>query len=365
MHLRKRAASCVLIAAMIVSLLSAMTVTAGATSVTTGSTIDVVFDANAPDGHVGSLDGRRHKIKSVSAIGFGAEVEQMAAYRPKCIFLGWYTDPWDGEKITRETSETVTRVYAHWECAFDVVNRQFNFKEVFLNECRPGGYATFNFGTTRLFADSNWKNSWCTDSALVELMNRALGYDGLLKTDYFFDLRDILNGNCNYNGWVRGLAIRGLSIGRSEYSNAGSSGGQKVNYDGHTPVKSFTITNDYGSHNVNPITYTVTVDHSPRANRWKGSNADYVKRLLAKHPEGVWACIQHRDGHGSHCLMIIGYDEDGFFYLDNGNSYRKNGSTGIIRFERLYDHDFGGSSLADCEKNMLDNYLMSVAYVER
>jgi hypothetical protein len=63
--------------------------------------------------------------------------------------------------------------------------------------------------------------------------------------------------------------------------------------------------------------------------------------------------------------MIIGYDEDGFFYLDNGNSYRKNGSTGIIRFERLYDHDFGGSSLADCEKNMLDNYLMSVAYVER
>ena len=72
MHLRKRAASGVLIAVMIVSLLSAMTVTAGATSVTTGSTIDVVFDANAPDGHVGSLDGRRHKIKSVSAIGFGA-----------------------------------------------------------------------------------------------------------------------------------------------------------------------------------------------------------------------------------------------------------------------------------------------------
>ena len=109
MHLRKRAASGVLIAVMIVSLLSAMTVTAGATSVTTGSTIDVVFDANAPDGHVGSLDGRRHKIKSVSAIGFGAEVEQMAAYRPKCIFLGWYTDPWDGEKITRETSGSILR----------------------------------------------------------------------------------------------------------------------------------------------------------------------------------------------------------------------------------------------------------------
>ncbi|MBO4626395.1 MAG: hypothetical protein J5645_00250 [Lachnospiraceae bacterium] len=359
MQRKQRAVSLTIVLAMLVCLFSQMTERADAISVSLGSTVEVIFDSNAPDGHVGTLNGEAQKTKTISSIEYGASVEQTPAYRPKCIFLGWYTDPWDGERVTAETATIATHVYAHWECGFDVVNRQFDFSQVFFNAFRRGEYSTFNFGTCRIFADGNGKNTWCSDAAFVELMNRALAYDGLLRADYFYDIRDILTANCNNNGWVAGMSVSAMPRCFSAYNNVGGSGGEKLNNDGVNSRKSLDIINAYGSRNVDPTTYTVTFDYTLQKTRWKGTNKDYIARLLSKHPEGLWIRVAHSHKAGSHCFIIAGYDEKGFLYIDNGNCNRSNGSTGIVRYNQLYDHFFAS------EDDMLNNYTLVVGYVER
>jgi len=345
---------------MLVGLLSVVTgQQAAAMHVLPLSSVEVIFDANAEDGHVGSLDGESVRTKEIDTIGYGASVEAVQAYRPLYIFLGWYTDPWGGERVTAESTEVVTHLYARWECGFDVTNRQLDFTKVFFNECKSGEYSTYNLGTCRLFADSNNKNSWCSDSALVDLMNRALAYDGLVAEDYFFDLRDILMGNCNNTGWISRLSVYRSPRGKSTYSNAGYSGGEKLNYDYHSESKTLTFTNTYGSHGVNPKTYTVTFDYALWNSRWRNVNKEYLQRLLAKHPEGLWVQVDHRAKTGSHCYMIVGYDEEGFLYIDNGNADPTNGSTGIVRFNGLYDQNYRS------EDDMLNNYVLTVGYVNR
>ena len=374
MRMMKRAITVLLVLVLAVSALPAATKRADAQIITI-LPMTVLFDANAEDAHVGTLKGEAKQFVTINAARFGAEVTNKPAYRPMHIFLGWYTSPWGGEKVTADTELTTSHVYAHWENAYEKINSQMDFGKVFVNAFRRGEYSTYNFGTTRLFCDWNGQNSWCTDSALLELMNRALAYDGRLGAVSFFDLRDILMTNCTNNSWVPNMTVsRGTqrvtaagrsTLGKGVYGNVGYSGGERINYDYSHRFKTLEFTNNYGSRHIDPSTYTVTIDYTPWNNRWKRTNKDYLICMLSKHPEGIWIQVDHRAKEGSHCFVVIGYDEQGFWYLDNGNSNVENGSTGPVRFSGLYDQNFEGRTYAERETDMLNNYLLAMGYVER
>ena len=243
-------------------------------------------------------------------------------------------------------------------------NVGYNQGQSFFNECAPGQYSSYNFFTCRLFGDVNGKNTWCTDSALVDLLNRALTYDQRIASDFHYDLRDVLLTNCNNTSWIGGLKIsKNSSTGFAVYENNGNSGGEKLNYDatkGPQQVSLNFSNKTYGAHGKAEKKYTVIIDQNFRTNRnTSGNNTNYnaILKLLESHPEGLWIQVKHK-GEGDHSFMIVGYDS-ALWFVDNGNGAMWNGSTGIIRYSSLSDHSYAN------EQEMLNSYLLSVGYVTR
>ena len=196
----------------------------------------------------------------------------------------------------------------------------------------------YNMGYTR------WFINCCTDSAMMDLLNRRMTYDGYLRTNCYFDIRDILEG----------IAIGGYDASRMTVSSNGTlntpgwNNTTEYTYDfpsGKTSVTT-TFKNKYGTSGT-PKSYSVTfekVSGTAAANR--------IKTLLNSHPEGVFV---YSNAGGPHALVIIGFESNAFWYVDNGA-----GTTGMIRFNKTC---FAGSGHDNQSENGFINGIFRIAYV--
>ena len=166
----------------------------------------------------------------------------------------------------------------------------------------------------------------CTDSAMMDLLNRKLQVDGKLSKTYFFDIRDVIRGMAvrkltldKYKG-VR-VSVRDDSDGHKNWSpqltgvpTRDDRGGERV--DDIKTYSTASFTNDFGDHdNKGTITYTVKFE------KYNASEADSkIRALLPLHPEGVYIYATKKGG-GQHAFVITGTNANGeLLYLDNGTN---------------------------------------------
>lgn len=190
----------------------------------------------------------------------------------------------------------------------------------------------YNMGYARWFQSPDRDNPdhlWgcCTDSAMMDLLNRRLAADGLLKSNYYFDIRDVLVGisckykdpNWRYNASNVEVCYKGEDLIFRTAGKAFLDGwNTELSYDSSVRTSS-TFTNNYGSA-YGPKSYLVQFTYK---NGKDGENSDWtglrdeIANLLATHPEGVY--INSYAG-GSHAVLIVGYDSVNktFTYVDNG-----------------------------------------------
>ena len=222
----------------------------------------------------------------------------------------------------------------------------------FYNVCSGTNNATYNMRYAALFRCGG---TWCTDSAMMDLLNRRLCASSLLATNRFFDLRDIVVGmaagsgaNSNFTGFSVAQADATHSdVVRGSYSNGG---GEWCNYTSGTRDKNFT--NNYGGQ-ASKKTYKVRFEGYNSSNN-ATTMRNKIKTLLNSHPEGVFV---YSNAGGNHALLIVGYDDNGFWYVDNGASAA---NTGRIRYSSTC---FAGGGHGNKTEDQFLTAIRCIAYV--
>ena len=161
--------------------------------------------------------------------------------------------------------------------------------------------------------------TWCTDSAMMDLLNRRLEANGFLTKSCFFDIRDVITGMAsNAKGdFTRFKVEQGPKSHQAKVTKGSfENGGEKCNDPGNEG-KTSTFENKFGTQTGQTKKYTVQFK-KPECKISGFENPRTVKQeikdLLATHPEGVFV---YSNAGGDHALLIVGYDSDGFKYVDN------------------------------------------------
>lgn len=206
----------------------------------------------------------------------------------------WFTDQY-GNAISMEI------IHLCIDSLFKASNGTYNDR--YKNVVKKAGSKPldYNMGYAR------WFTNCCTDSAMMDLLNRRMAYDGYLKKTCYFDIRDVLEG----------IAVGGYDASKVTVSSGGDlttpGWGSEYTYNFPSNETELTTTfrNKYGTSGT-PKSYSVTFKVIK-----KGSTdiKSRIKSLLRTHPEGVFV---YSNAGGDHALIIVGYDSNGFWYVDNG-----------------------------------------------
>lgn len=191
----------------------------------------------------------------------------------------------------------------------------------FFNECTGDNKVQYNMKYAALFKCGG---TWCTDSAMMDLLNRRLAAFGVLSATKYFDIRDVITGMAvssknskNFTGFkvVKGTCHTNewhSIVTKGEFSN----GGELCNAPGNGKEGAFTNTHGTLTNGAAPTTIKVMFKkpNTPK-------NAAEVKKeiinLLKTHPEGVFL---YSNAGGDHAMLVVGYNETtgSFLYVDNG-----------------------------------------------
>lgn len=186
----------------------------------------------------------------------------------------------------------------------------------FFNIVGKNQKTTYNFGYAILFRVPD--GSCCTDSAMMDLLNRRLARDGYLASECFFDIRDVVRGiainDANYSGMTvtNTITPKGSKASMMNYI-PWNRGGEKCNlYNFSNRPQYATYVNEFGtSGEYTPKTYTVVYE-KPKNPR------ERVIELLKEHPEGVF--LYARYPGSAHAIVVTGISENGTLqYVDNGS----------------------------------------------
>ena len=247
------------------------------------------------------------------------------------------------------------------------VNEAFG-SERFYNVCVGTGKVSYEKKYAALFGNEYVEDgkikfgTWCTDAAMMDLLNRKLEADGLLVAikdkSYFFDIRDVITGMAsNMSGnFDQFKVVQGgkkphhATVTKGSFAN----GGEKCNKPGDEG-KTSTFENKYGAQLGNAKKYTVQFKkpdckisgfENPRTVKQE------IKDLLLTRPEGVFI---YSNAGGDHAMLIVGYDKatDSFRYVDNGNG------GGVVTYSNTYFYSGHGIK---SESTMLEK-IFCIAYV--
>lgn len=201
-----------------------------------------------------------------------------------------------------------------------------------------------------------WFHLCCTESAMMDLLNRRLARDGLLKTNYYFDVRDILEGiSQKSDKREQGTRYNASRVYTESYNEGkwtklykpGWDGvyGEMVNFGPGDSTTSY-YENQYGSQ-YGAKKYTVRYEYGAQT-------VDYLKKLLISHPEGIFV---YSDLGGVHAMVIVGYVNGKFRYIDSAEG------KGILEYK---DTTFvkGHKKDASTETTSFLSCMKCIAYVE-
>ena len=216
----------------------------------------------------------------------------------------------------------------------------------FYNECAANTSSVYNMGYAALFRNGNSGGTWCTDSAVMDLLNRRLAADGLLSTNRFFDIRDIMPamtstsiGQTNANK----QALKQTTVSRlsniddirsnvyTAFSNKASNDESYELCNNNSGEYPSTFENIYGKCTNSSKKYTVVFEGVLGLS--KAKKIEKITSLLNTRPEGVFVYANYEvSGKKSqHAMLIVGYTKSGnnytFKYVDNS------GNTGVVDFD--------------------------------
>lgn len=228
-------------------------------------------------------------------------------------------------------------------------------------------YPLYNLGYACLFEgyyDGNtgrWKEdgTCCTDSAMMDLLNRRLAREGKVSQYFFFDIRDVFTGM--NPGWDReALSLKG-STKDPCFSQV-----VKHNMKGHeicNAAGSAYFTNTYGSHYYSADAVTYKVKFVAGKNN-ASQNKTTITDLLRKHPEGVFVYASYPGKQ--HAVLITGYINGQLYYIDNGRGYGDDGLTQQKINELSTPYTFNGLSTRDKYTDEEDflKQIITIGYVE-
>ena len=202
-----------------------------------------------------------------------------------------------------------------YEGEFNRVNNVFSNGK-FLNVVEKAGANAkdgYNMCYAALFVNGV---TCCTDSALMDLLNRRLALDNLLNKNYFFDIRDILEGNAQKKYDASKDTVSKKDSGHATLKLGSSFPGEKIN--SASSYGTITYKNKWGTIKGSAKEYTVKqLGNQGSAEKNKAK----IIELLKTHPEGVVVYTRHRASSGTgtkpHALVIVGYIDGKFKYVDN------------------------------------------------
>ena len=198
----------------------------------------------------------------------------------------------------------------------------------FYNPVSAGGHVEYNFGQAALFGPPTNRSgkTWCTDSAMMDLLNRRLAVDGQLKAKSFFDIRDIMWGMAHSPSSRDAIAqtsVAQLQPGTADLNSAVTTtftnGGEFCNPD-YCNGSTTSFENVYGGWGNSTAIYEVKFeDYSVKS---KVDRINGIVNLLNKHPEGVFVYANH---NGTHAFLIVDYEKTSsgdyrFKYVDNSEA---------------------------------------------
>ena len=209
---------------------------------------------------------------------------------------------------------------------------------------------------------ATWFISCCTDSAMMDLLNRRLAAERKLSPSYYFDVRDILGGiSCDGNGKPKKYNASSVTVSDDTLHCPGWSGTYyELSYQPGNV--SSTFINEFGSSG-NRSQYKVSFQSL------SGNAAlTEIANLLKKHPEGVWVYFNPpSQGGNKHAVLITGYSAatDSFTFVDNGNTSYV--GPGLFTTTCLYGKgyiDNNGNLLQDTgSAKILSNYIWRIAWI--
>ena len=229
----------------------------------------------------------------------------------------WLTDQWNNVSFSFVvTQQSFTEIIDGKFVTNDEVFGDINKK--FLNIVGAGGRTNYDMHYAGWFYNNG---GCCTDSAMMDLLNRRLARDGKLNASYFFDIRDV----------VRGMAVNDLgSAGYSGMSVETRYGGD--NYPQYWSPNLVNVPSGRGGERVNdPASYSSASFANVFGNRTGAGCTTYnvtleaggsearVRELLRNHPEGVFVYAA-KSGGGQHAFVVTMNGDGTILYLDNGNS---------------------------------------------
>ena len=207
-------------------------------------------------------------------------------------------------------------------------------------------------------SDEQKYDGCCTDSAMMDLLNRKLARDGRLSTTFFFDVRDVLLGLAVNNSLTKenykNVSVTKRNDGNWAWSSvingAPSNGGEKI--FASATAESATFINafgDYGyfdsaSHHAN---YTVKIEHNTNQNV---INETTIRNLLKTRPEGIFVYAK-KSGGGQHAFVVVLGANGKILFIDNGIA----SAAGPV--ERTNVNDYGNTT-------SVFNNIITIAYFQ-
>ena len=251
-----------------------------------------------------------------------------APARAGYTFDGWYTST--GEKVTADT--IVTKAYKHdltaryiisTNAACDIIDEQLNGNHTYASTQAKEPHT----GYMALITNGN--STLCTIGAKADLLNRRLVLDdfrnntNIYSSGYSFNVRDAIVGSCKTT--LSNISYKGKS---GDYYLFTYSGGDKLYADATA-----TFTNGWttiGANNKYKKTYTyVNVAYFAYEKDLCDVKAD-LKALLKQHPEGIYIYTSlnttdpnPQGGYLSpHAILLVNYDDKYFYAVDTGGVRR-------------------------------------------
>lgn len=193
----------------------------------------------------------------------------------------------------------------------------------------------------------------CTDSAMMDLLNRRLARDRVLSTKFYFDVRDVLegmscSGKANDDWRYDASGVYSELCSNGAHTRIYVSGWKyELSYNNNEGTKTTTyFTNNYGSQ-YGAKTYNVKFEYGAKT-------ADQIKQLLREHPEGIFL---YSNVGGAHAVVVVGFENNHFKYIDNA------AGRGILSYKDTVFVTGHGQSTATETNGTLFRNIISIAYV--
>ena len=277
-----------------------------------------------------------------------------------------------GDTYSENANLTLYPIYVDITTIYNSINNQFEDgkdENVVVarerKECNMACSALFQNGTT-----------CCTDSALKDLLNRRLARAGKFAKNYYFDIRDVLEGNATDGHSCAGDSVTLIESGLSQLIFSIPWKNEKIidpyTYGGHTN-ETIKFSNFWGRTNIDMdmTTYTVISEYGQGGNsahEKAENNKNRIIELLQLHPEGVFIYTSHKKSASTnerspHALVVVGYVDGHLMYIDNG-SYGTNSHLpcefGSINNSDFYDVPDGQNG----EEGLLSS-ISVIAYIKQ